>query len=93
MTQPVRDMLIGLVSAIAVIGFSALLFLFGELDPIFNPRYLVNVTINNAGGLRPGSLVELNGVQVGIVEDVVNQLEADRARLVHIRALVQRHVE
>ena len=48
----------------------ALLFLFGEIEPMFARRWHLKVAFNDAGGLRRGSLVTLNGVPIGAVENV-----------------------
>jgi phospholipid/cholesterol/gamma-HCH transport system substrate-binding protein len=59
--------MVGAASIVAVLGISGLLFFFGELDPILHPRYAIDVELNDAGGVRPGSVVELSGVPVGLV--------------------------
>ena len=51
--------------------FAALLFLFGEFEPMFAQRWPLKVAFNDAGGLRRGSLVTLNGVPIA-VKDLCN---------------------
>ncbi len=65
-----RNFVIGLVSIVALLGFAVLLIFFGELDVIRSDRYDVEVRMNIAGGLRPSSVVELNGVSIGRVEKI-----------------------
>jgi phospholipid/cholesterol/gamma-HCH transport system substrate-binding protein len=68
MRQNVRNFMVGLVSIGSIIGVSALLMMFGELDRWLKDRYPIIVELNNAGGIRDGSLVTLNGVPVGMVD-------------------------
>ncbi len=65
-----RHFITGLTTIIALVGVVYLLFRFGDLDGVLRPRYDVTVLINRAAGLRPGSNVELNGVQVGQIGNV-----------------------
>lgn len=81
-----RDFLTGLASITALVGFAILLLRFGELDPIFNERYVVTVNIDSAAGLRIGSPVELNGVPIGIVDRL--ELQDDEVRPVRLEVLV-----
>ena len=62
--------MIGLTSLVAVTGLVFLMFLFGELETLLKPRYTLTLNCTNAGGLRVGSVVELNGVPVGVVEAI-----------------------
>jgi phospholipid/cholesterol/gamma-HCH transport system substrate-binding protein len=70
MRESTRNFLVGLASAIALLGLAALLMSFGELDRIFNPRYEVTVYTDHASGLRAGSTVEFRGVPIGIVHRI-----------------------
>jgi hypothetical protein len=68
MTEPARNFMVGAASIVALLAISGLLFFFGELDPLLHARYPINVALNDAGGVRPGSVIELSGVPVGLVE-------------------------
>lgn len=70
MSDFARNFVIGLVSIAALIGFAVLLMFFGELELIRKERYEVEVRMNIAAGLRPSSVVELNGVSIGRVETI-----------------------
>lgn len=70
MREGVRNFIVGAASIGGLIGLSAILMMFGELDRWLKPRYELLVALNNAGGLREGSLVTLNGVPVGAVDAV-----------------------
>jgi phospholipid/cholesterol/gamma-HCH transport system substrate-binding protein len=73
MNEGFRNFMIGITSIIALVGLAGLLMSFGELDPIFNPRYEVTIKTDNAGGLRPGGSIEHNGVPIGVVHSVYTQ--------------------
>lgn len=70
MRERTRNALVGLCTIGALGGGAALLFFFGELEPAFARRWPLEVAFNEAGGLRKGSLVTLNGVPVGAVEEI-----------------------
>ncbi len=72
MTTTGKNVILGLTSLVAVIGATVLLMLFGELDSIVGRHYTVTLDCPNAAGLRSGSGIELNGVPVGQVKEVVN---------------------
>lgn len=72
MTPTGRNFILGLTSLIALLGIAALLMLFGELEGLMRNRYAVTFDCSNALGVRSGSAIELNGVPVGQVHDVVN---------------------
>ena len=62
------DFLVGLCTIAALIGFAAMLILFGELVQV--QRYELTIQSDTAAGIREGSTAELNGVAIGIVESV-----------------------
>ncbi len=70
MSDAVRNFLVGAASIVALVGLAALLFLFGEMDWL-RPRYAVTINAPHATNLRTGSAVNLNGVPIGVVEDIV----------------------
>lgn len=72
MTTTGKHVILGLTSLFAVIGATVLLMLFGELDSFVGGHYAVTLDCPNAAGLRSGSAIELNGVPVGHVKQVVN---------------------
>jgi phospholipid/cholesterol/gamma-HCH transport system substrate-binding protein len=86
MKQITRDFLIGLTSLVALAGLIVLLFWFGELDTFVRPRYLLTIHTENAMGLRPGSAVELNGVPIGVVDDI--SIESNVPNPVRIELLI-----
>jgi phospholipid/cholesterol/gamma-HCH transport system substrate-binding protein len=89
-TQFTRDFLLGLTTLAALLGLVGLLMLFGEMEGLLKPRYALTVNCTNALGLRAGSGIELNGVPIGQVDEV---LPADDPRFpVRILALVDRSV-
>jgi ABC-type transporter Mla subunit MlaD len=69
--QTSRNVLLGLTTLAGLIGLAALLMLFGELDAIFKPRYVLTIRTGHAAGLRSGSAIELNGVPIGVVDQVL----------------------
>jgi phospholipid/cholesterol/gamma-HCH transport system substrate-binding protein len=70
-TQFARNFLLGLTSIAGLVALATLLLLFGELEAVLRPRYLLTIDCTNAVGLRAGSTIELNGVPVGQVDRVV----------------------
>ena len=90
MTQTTRNFLLGLTSIGGLVALVALLMLFGELESVLKPRYLVTIDCTNAVGLRAGSTIELNGVPIGQVDGVV-AVQQPRYP-VRIQALIDRHV-
>jgi ABC-type transporter Mla subunit MlaD len=89
-TDRTVNFLVGLASIGAVVGLAALMLLFGELDAVVRPRYLVRINTDHAAGLRAGSGVELNGVPIGIIDDV--RVEGDTALPVQVDALIDMDV-
>lgn len=87
MRSSTRHFLTGLTSLIALTGFVYLLFRFGELESVIRPQYRITVLTNRAAGLRPGSNVELNGVHIGVIDDVT--LSSDPEYPVRVLARVQ----
>jgi len=70
MRERYRNLAVGIFTLGALGGGATLLFLFGEIEPLMEQRWTMQVAFNEAGGLRKGSLVTLNGVPVGAVERV-----------------------
>jgi phospholipid/cholesterol/gamma-HCH transport system substrate-binding protein len=86
MRERVRNVLVGACAIGAIGSASALLFLFGEIESVFVSRWPVEVAFNEAGGLRKGSLVTLNGVPIGAVERV--EIWNDRDQPVLVTAML-----
>ena len=82
MRERVRNVLVGLCTIGGLAGITGLLFFFGELEPIFTRRWQLQVAFNEAGGLRKGSLVTLNGVPVGAIDQVVIWADVDKPVLI-----------
>jgi ABC-type transporter Mla subunit MlaD len=71
MRESTQNFLVGLTSIVAVVGICYLLMQFGELDHWIHKRYRLTIRTDHAAGLRPGSVVEYNGVPIGFVDDVM----------------------
>ncbi len=87
MTEGGRNFLVGLTSLVSLAGLIVLLMLFGELESVFNPRYVVTINTHDAAGLREGSAIELNGVPIGAIDVIATQ--RDGPYPVRIVALIE----
>jgi len=66
-----KNIAVGLTTLIGVVGLLALLALFGGIAPVFRDKgYVVQVSLNKAGGLSEGSAVTYNDIPVGKVERI-----------------------
>lgn len=72
MRAQTRNFLIGLTSLAGIAGGVFLLMLFGELEALIRPRYVLTFNSTHAEGLRKGSTVELNGVPIGLVMKITS---------------------
>ncbi|MFN5497370.1 MAG: MlaD family protein [bacterium] len=90
MRERVRNVLVGACTIGGLGSAALLLFLFGEIEPFMTPRWSIQVAMNEAGGLRKGSLVTVNGVPVGAVDSV--KFWGDRDQPVLITALIEKEV-
>lgn len=86
MTETARNFLIGLTTLAALVGLAYLLYRFGELEAMVNPRYDITINATHAAGLRQGSTIELNGVPVGVVRQLTTAQGAQYP--VHITAQI-----
>ena len=77
MTTNSKHVLLGLTSIFAVSGAVGLLVLFGELESLVRGSYQVTLDCPNAAGLRSGSGIELNGVPIGTVKEILNTSDPD----------------
>ncbi|MAH65024.1 MAG: hypothetical protein CMJ27_01330 [Phycisphaerae bacterium] len=73
-----RDAIIGLAAIAGVAACVTMLLAFGSLREMTLDSYEITVRLNRAGGLRYGSQVTLDGVPVGVVEDVSLQMDSRR---------------
>ncbi len=90
MSQTTRNFIIGLTAIGGLVGLTALLMFFGELDALTTPRYLVTIDATHAAGLRAGSPVELYGVPIGVVHRI--ETTDDARHPVRLAVLVEQHV-
>jgi ABC-type transporter Mla subunit MlaD len=60
-----RDAIVGFTGILGLAGLATMLILFGEFAWGSVERYSVTLKLNSAQDLRPGSVVTLNGVQIG----------------------------
>jgi phospholipid/cholesterol/gamma-HCH transport system substrate-binding protein len=81
--------MIGIVSIVGLFGLAWLLMRFGELDNLIRPSYALTVNLADGAGLRPGSIIELNGVPIGVVENL--DLQDNPLRPVRIEADIDEH--
>ncbi len=86
MTETARNFLNGLTTLAALVGLAYLLYRFGELDAMVNPRYDITINATHAAGLRQGSTIELNGVPVGVVDRLTTAQDSQYP--VHITAQI-----
>jgi ABC-type transporter Mla subunit MlaD len=91
MTERVQNTLVGIASIIALFALAALLMLFGEFDELMSRRYVLTINTDHASGLRRGSDVELNGVPIGVIENVT--VHDHPVHPVQIEALIDPAVE
>ncbi|HEV8577551.1 MAG TPA: MlaD family protein [Thermoanaerobaculia bacterium] len=70
MSPNTRATRVGLVILTAVTVLAVGIFVIGDRNNLFSRKNLYYVDFNSAGGLKPGSPVELNGVDVGTIKKV-----------------------
>ena len=90
MRERVRNALVGICTIGGLGGAGLLLFLFGEIEPLLSDRWKIQVAMNEAGGLRKGSLVTVNGVPVGAIESVA--FWGDREHPVLVTAVINESI-
>ena len=76
----------------AALVLMAGLFLIGEQNRLFTSKNRYTFTTNTAGGLNEGNPVRLNGVVVGIVEDVMLPSDVRKQQLT-VRISIERRYE
>jgi phospholipid/cholesterol/gamma-HCH transport system substrate-binding protein len=87
MRERVRNFWIGLTTIVAMLGLAVMLFLFGELEAIFDNSWRMKIEVVNANGLRKGSMITMYGVPIGQV--VAIEMHADPAYPVRILASIE----
>ncbi|MFA9477060.1 MlaD family protein [Phycisphaerales bacterium AB-hyl4] len=65
-----RNLAVGLTAAIGLVGVLVMMLLFGDVANMFNRTYPVTIELPEAGGVNPGSRVQLHGIEIGQVETV-----------------------
>ncbi|MDX2115065.1 MAG: MlaD family protein [Planctomycetota bacterium] len=70
MNRTLADFLVGLTVALGLAGIGLLLLLFGEFSGSRRPTYPLTLELADATGLSRASLVTLNGVTVGTLEQI-----------------------
>ncbi len=81
-----RNTLVGLCTLGGFVGGAWLLLNVGEFEAMFRRTWQIECAFDEAGGLRSGSLVTLNGVPIGRVHSI--EIGADRERPVTIVAQI-----
>ncbi|MDA1007766.1 MAG: MlaD family protein [Planctomycetota bacterium] len=70
MSEATRNFRIGLTTIVGLGSLTTLLLAFGELDSLFRSTYVITVRSDRGAGLRSGSQVLLNGVNIGTVSSI-----------------------
>ncbi|HEX2642437.1 MAG TPA: MlaD family protein, partial [Thermoanaerobaculia bacterium] len=65
-----REARVGLVILAALVVLAAGIFLIGDKNNLFSKKHRYFVEFNSVSGLKPGSPVQLDGVDVGTIEEV-----------------------
>jgi phospholipid/cholesterol/gamma-HCH transport system substrate-binding protein len=76
-----REFKVGLVILVALGVLAAGVFLIGEKNNLFSRKSRYFTEFTSVSGLKPGSPVQLNGVDVGTVERVVLPADATREQI------------
>ncbi|MEX0746040.1 MAG: MlaD family protein [Phycisphaeraceae bacterium] len=65
-----RNLAVGLTAFVGLAGVLVMMLLFGDIANLFNRTYPVTIELPGAGGVNPGSRVQLHGIAIGQVETV-----------------------
>lgn len=84
-----RELRVGLFVALALVLLSALVVVLGDEQNLFTPKARYTVHFRDVSGLRAGSSVHLNGVQVGRIESIVLPTDTGE-RLLEVRIAIDR---
>ncbi|HEY4595449.1 MAG TPA: MlaD family protein, partial [Thermoanaerobaculia bacterium] len=66
-----REVRVGLVILAAILVLGAGVFLIGSKSNLFKHKVHYHTELNSVSGLKPGSPVQIDGVDVGTIEKVV----------------------
>src|SRR3954451_4978869 len=66
-----REVRVGLVILAAILVLTAGIFLIGSKSNLFKHKVRYHTELNSVSGLKPGSPVQIDGVDVGTIEQVV----------------------
>ncbi|GBE00713.1 putative phospholipid ABC transporter-binding protein MlaD [bacterium BMS3Bbin06] len=77
------EVMVGFFVLIGILSLAYLSIRLGRLEVIGSKGYVVYAAFDRAGGIKPGSVVEIAGVEVGKVKSVV--LDKDYQALVGIQ--------
>ena len=83
---------VGLLAIGAALVLMAGLFMIGEQNKLFTSKNRYTFTVDTAGGLNEGNPVRLNGVNVGIVEDITLPGDVRKQQLT-VRISIERQYE
>ena len=72
LSPEVRAIRVGITVVVGLIVLIAGVFLIGEKETLFARKVSYFIEFDSVGGLSSGSFVQLNGVIVGKVKDVVS---------------------
>lgn len=70
MTERQLQFRVGIFVILAMSAIGAMVFQFGELKTILEPRYGFTVHFDSVTGIHPSTLVTKNGIEIGSVSDV-----------------------
>lgn len=74
MNERYRDIAIGIAAIAAILATAMMLLSFGAFRGIMQSQYPATVRLDRAGGLRYGSQITLDGVPIGLIDDVVLEM-------------------
>src|SRR5918999_3870930 len=89
MSPSTRTFRVGLVILVAVTVLAIGIFVIGDRNNLFSRKNLYYIDFNSVSGLKPGSPVQLNGVDVGTIKKV-DLPENPRTRRIRVWLEVER---
>jgi len=85
-----KELRVGIVAILGFVILAAALVLVSGGRGLFTPKYTVKTHLENASGLRRGSLIWLAGVEVGSVDAVQVSRSDDPSRAVEVHMKIDR---
>lgn len=85
-----KELRVGIVAIVGFVILAAALVLVSGGRGLFTPKYTVKTHLENASGLRRGSLIWLAGVEVGSVDEVQVSRSNDPERAVEVVMKIDR---